>query len=530
MENKNSNSSPITEQVVICFNEETMNMTDIYVKIDHGLNRHATAHIQGMLTKETQDIYVKLAEQTTQISIQLIKSNDIQITFYGLLTNIQTYAEDVGHKSLYFISMQVVSYTQLMDITSQFRVFQDVTMTYKKLIQDVTEPYQAQFQMEAGEFDPLKQFTLQYEETDWAFLMRMASRFYTALLPDISSPFPRFKFGLTQFKHRGSLKQYNYTVNKNIMGYREINANTWIDSTEEIDVTTYQVYFENEGKALRMGDTVLYYGKYLYVNEVIYEIRDHNLYTQVSLTRYDALKRAKFLNHRIQGTSIIGQVVKRTNNQLKLFFPKFETLLLPVEKMNDFEYATVYSAFYCMPEVSDFANLYFPTNEEMDAFVNNSIKQSPRGGYDRRNKMPMLYNAQNPPPFALSEAELADDFVKDVNPFDEISDDPNTKMLITKDGNRIVIRPNSIQIVFQDEKTYLVLKNGKGIKLHTPNDIVFQAEMDIIVNAKNNILITAKDELSLAIGEIKDDALPIPYIDLKGNIIQMEAANDIKMN
>ena len=87
----------------------------------------------------------------------------------------------------YSVFMEAFSYSILFDrkIEKKYRVFQDKNFTYANIIDEINKTYsnkdtQIKYFKEADV--PIGKLVLQYNETDWEFLVRMASHLKTGLL------------------------------------------------------------------------------------------------------------------------------------------------------------------------------------------------------------------------------------------------------------------------------------------------------------------------------------------------------------
>ena len=498
--------SQITEKLIIYYNKNKMLIDNPYVKVDRKLNHHTIAYVSGFVTADLYDYYVLAANKDTKLEIRFVDNNNAnKLLFKGLVSDINCTTEGVMENALYHIEISAISYTYLMDIKSNFTTFQNKDETYKNIVDNIVSKYEkGQCLFLEDSSSKLEKFTIQYQETDWEFIMRMASRFNCALLPDMSADFPRFKFGIKSGTDRGNLEKYNYKVERNIDNFRAAKVNQLVEGINELDFISYCVYFEHEKTVFEIGDKVAFHGIELYVNEIYIEIKDHNMYCLMFLTSENALKRRHYPNSKILGVSIVGQVVERAANMLKLHFVDLEEMP-EIEKMWWFNYTTFYSTFYCMPDKNDFVNVYFPSYADEDAYAINSIKQLPLTGYDRSSSIPMVRSSQvNENGRKRNGISTSSDSSSDesssgnalIDNFDTISNDPDTKFLSTKDGKRIVLRPNSIQIVFTDG-TYVVLNDNDGICVHTPKNIELHANNDIDIIAKNSINVVAGTQIHI---------------------------------
>ncbi len=67
----------------------------------------------------------------------------------------------------------------------------------------------------------LESFVLQYEETDWAFLKRLASRFGSVLVPEVTAASPKVFFGVPECKQHKVERDVFYRVRKT---FHELDA------------------------------------------------------------------------------------------------------------------------------------------------------------------------------------------------------------------------------------------------------------------------------------------------------------------
>ena len=87
----------------------------------------------------------------------------------------------------------------------------------------------------------IEKFILQYRETDWQFLKRLASHFNTGLIPDDKFAKPKFYFGVPKKASKGKLKNFNYRVKKHLGDYR-FSSENYIEDLKETDFILYDNY------------------------------------------------------------------------------------------------------------------------------------------------------------------------------------------------------------------------------------------------------------------------------------------------
>ena len=122
------------------------------------------------------------------------ESDKLSPIFYG--TTETSYAERNGE--VFAVVLNLTNATAQLDIEPKSRSFQNVDMSYRQVVENVlgyTPNASADFNSIADQ--PIQKTIIQYEETDWAFIKRLASMLGISLIPDVTTPFPRFSFGQT---------------------------------------------------------------------------------------------------------------------------------------------------------------------------------------------------------------------------------------------------------------------------------------------------------------------------------------------
>ena len=169
--------------------------------------------------------------------------------FKGIILNITIKAV----MGVYYLEAEAISNTYNMDVKLNSRSFQNKDMTYKALVENVISSYAGADSIHMVPDDKgIEKLIVQYNETDWEFLMRMASRFNTSLVTDATATSPKFWFGIPEGINKGKLEDFNYSVSKRISDFRNSSEN-FIDGIAEDDFIYYEVETD---KILDIGNEV----------------------------------------------------------------------------------------------------------------------------------------------------------------------------------------------------------------------------------------------------------------------------------
>ena len=230
---------------------------------------------------------------------------------------------------------------------------------------------------------------VQYEETDYAFLKRVASMKNQPLIPLVTDAEANvnLSLGLKTGGKSGSIDSKIYKEEKH-MGAALLTKKLGVEGVSDKD---YQMVEVRSREYFDLGTQVSIAGKSLYVysSESKFGVKTnedkanwvgtddtgehtssvfHHIYKLVEEKRFKAPRE---YNEKMIGVSLDATVSKVEKEVLEI------ECTCDGEKPKDpkkFPYATVYSSpngtgWYCMPEEKDSVRLYLPTEDEKDAYA-----------------------------------------------------------------------------------------------------------------------------------------------------------------
>lgn len=337
-----------------------------------------------------------------------------------------------------------------MDIQKKKRSFQNKNMSLQELIFSITNSYgRSDFILNLPN-NPIGRLWVQYEETDWEFVKRIASYYNAGLFPNKTLEGIHY-FVSTPNRDIKNIEINEYTISKLIEDYDLIRENDLPDSNE-FDYIRYQI---SSYEILELGDYISLNEHQFYVSELTYEMEDSILKNTYSLQPKEGQKQLRMYNEKLKGISIEGSVIEVMKDEIKVkfdidkeqekntaYFFKFSTLAASPDG----------SGWYFMPEINDRVRVYFPSNDEKDAFAISCIH--------------------------------------------EIENDPDTKYIATIYGKKIIFTKDSVSISANNQATIVLGKSGGvsisggSISLNASEKITLRAEDSIIISGKNNVDIT----------------------------------------
>ncbi|AZK48579.1 hypothetical protein [Paenibacillus lentus] len=338
-------------------------------RIVRKFNDHARCYISTTMSEEQADLCLRNGTYRDSLLIRKSTEQGNDYLFAGGISNIDIQMEDgIPH-----VTIEGLSRTYEMDRHLESRSFQNKYLTYTDLIRQIANLYpggDAQNEATSPEAT-IGQLIVQYEETNWQFLKRLASRIGTVILPDVVMDAPRVYFGVPDFSWGKVIRSHHYSIIKDRENFLDIQANSDTNSPlGESDFVSYRVH---TNQYCQVGDNVSFKGQMWVVTESVITYESGLIYYEYVLVQRAALRRKVRTNRAIQGVALEGRVMKRGNNMVKVH--------LDIDHDHDergnwwFPYSPEgNNIFHCMPEEGARIKVYFPEGTEKKAIAINSVR------------------------------------------------------------------------------------------------------------------------------------------------------------
>ncbi|MGW9529654.1 contractile injection system protein, VgrG/Pvc8 family [Paenibacillus terrae] len=342
------------------------------LQITRTINDHTFLHITGMLTEEQGAACIGQNMEQEPIVIRQLddQGQSLRRLFHGIVTQMSVNCT----RGVYTFELKAASHSYQMDIKLKKRSYQDIHRTYDDLVTSMVRKYEYGDAIDTvTNYAKLDTFVLQYEETDWAFLKRLASRFGSVLVPEVTAASPKVFFGMPEGKQHKVERDVFYRVRKTFHELDAEKPGERAGSYVTYMIESLQYYALGDLITLPMGQ-----GKELVVVRAVTRLEDGLLRTRYDLQAEQNIRYARYENDQATGISLTGTVLKVQQD--------FVQLQLDIDPKQDpvkacwFPVATRYvaeehSGWYDMPEIGEQVELYLPTHREQDAYVTDSLRQ-----------------------------------------------------------------------------------------------------------------------------------------------------------
>lgn len=409
------------------------------------VNEHGIAQISGYIDSEKEQEYLEIASKDSlwvNIDVFDEKNDNLKTIFTGVLTSLQIKSKN----KLKILTLEIKTATQLMDTTTHIRMYQEPSIQYKNIIKSILDKYPNGNHISTVEHNRnIQNLILQYKETDWEFLKRLASHFETVLIPDVETYGSKFYFGVPKFTDEFVINTNEYKMCKSSERYDlKKGGGVSIKQYDEIE------YIFDSRNLYRVGEKIIFNNMELYVYKIETRFNKDELVHTYYLKTRNGFKVPKCFNNDINGLSLMGNVTSISKTYVTV------KIDLDENKENGgkrwFLYSTVYSSsdgtgWYCMPEVNDRIRLHFPNRDESNAYVISSYHLESLDSSERKN--------------------------------------PDYKSIMNKYKKEILLTPNSL---------ILTNNSGMSIEINDSTGISIKSNKNVYVNASNTINVKSSND------------------------------------
>ncbi|MEX3745997.1 DUF6531 domain-containing protein [Lysinibacillus xylanilyticus] len=428
--------------------------------IKHKGNDHARLYFTGMIAEEQAQKYIQRVNHTDEVVVKF--GRDSAILFSGRIEN----AELQASQGVHYVSVEAVSFTANMDIAKRSRSFQDANMTYVQLIKNIVSAYpNGDYIDQASNGQAIGSIAIQYLETDWEFIKRMASRLHAVVFPDLKGNGARFWLGTPQSRKSITIDHLPSIVRMDVDVYRLITENDGTD-VSEADYTFCE--FEST-EPHELGTMVQFKGSSYVVTARETLLDGGVLKFQYTAQPEKSIRQRLARNLDLIGAAFTGKIIDVTQNTVKIH--------LDIDKSQDqakahwFAYsADANGVMYLMPQIGARAQLHFPSAVEEEAIVISSVRvnpATPEGGQKQTKKMA----------------------------------DTTVKSLATNVGKDVTLGVGDITFSAVDGVLDLKMDDGDGVTFQSNSTIMLAADETLEISGMKELAVEAEEWIAISAKE-----------------------------
>lgn len=454
---------------------------DLYCSV----NQHAKAYVEAIISADDEDAYVEMAleEIVAEISCTDDAGEDVTL-LKGLVTDLSIDSRN-GLKQM---NLTIRSATVLMDLVEYTRTYQNPGFTMSNILDSIGYYPDYNYVMSVGTSAPVEDMIVQYKETDWEFIKRMASRYNSVVLPDYVNGKPWFHFGLPAAKKPHEINDVFYQMHKDVYEFED-KASNRVAAVQEKDAIYYRI---EDREIYRLGDAVAFKGRELRVYSIESHLEGQELVHHYVLKTEAGFGIKQQFNEKMIGASLEGYVINVANDLVQVQL-NVDTVLNQ-SGARWLAFSTVYSSpdgsgWYAMPELGDCIRLYLPTEHENEAYVVSSVNLQATDG--------------------VSRTDPSRKSIKNIN---------GKEILLT--ATQIILTNNQAD---QGNDVTVILDDAEGIHIRCDKDITITSKETVSIQSKESDLgISAQNQVEISDGNGGKIELNEIGLALKGKDVQVQ--------
>lgn len=329
-----------------------------------GVNDHGWAVVEGEAGEDALEQLQGAVAGREQVILARDESGVEQPLFAGIIrtAGLVTY----GGYNRFRIELQTG--TIQMDQVKRSRSFQDVGQTYSQVAQQVASGYEDGAVIPTVGLDkPLGIPVIQYRETDWAFMKRLASWCGGVVVPESHYSYPRLWFGFPERAftctfpedcYTSGISQRYYELGGPAAGYRRADFLYYdVPSSQMCDLGWYTVFK----------------GQEFLICEKWAKLERGELTFTYRLGKPGLGWGRKQYNDKISGMTILGEVLSTERETVRLKLDIDEGWAPGGPYAYTWRPETG-NMMYCMPQAGTRVSLYFPNYDEQAAIAVNCVR------------------------------------------------------------------------------------------------------------------------------------------------------------
>lgn len=419
------------------------------------LNEHAQLHFSALISEKSGKDAGQKETDADRVECYLEDNGKKSPLFKGFFKE----ATATCNSGVYTIEAIFLSDSALLDVKEKSRSFQNINLNYSDIAAEILKDYSGKSLGVTAAKTKIATPVIQYQETDWQFIKRLAACQKTVIVPDAFGNSQLLTFGYPKTGNKTFPADIAHASGKNLEEYYQ----AWL-ADPDVKENDYAVFQIETYQELEIGDKVNFNQQDMCVHTVTASLKGSGLLYSAVLVKEPLLRQNPIYNNKLRGASLAGKVleVKEQTVKLELEIDKKMKRTQKTDEAYPFPFVPpTTDMMYLMPQVGTIAALYIPELREAIPIVTGMLRTN---GADCDN-----------------------------------TSDPDVRYLATEHKQEVKIAPKGIYVTAGNDKLALSLDDEKGVTLASYKKIVLAADKEIALEAKHKIVLDAASQVAMSV-------------------------------
>ncbi len=420
------------------------------------INEHASVRLKGQIPSGKKDEYMQKCWESGWVQVIVVSEKTEHVLFCGIMVGATINV--IGDTCSMELNLQ--SGTVLMDEKKRIRSFQTKKITYGEVLEICNQDYEnVEVNCTFEKEQEIKHFIMQYMETDWEFIKRMASLKHLMVMPECFESGVKYNLGIPEREEISPFEQIEFQIVCDMEEYRKKTK-----AGMNITLSDESSYAWKSREIYKPGCWCKIKGQPHYIWKIESKMTGGELYHTYYMRLKTGLMQQIKYNTNLSGATLFGVVTGVRNDTVQMKMADDENK--GQTELRWFPYASIYSSangsgWYCMPEIGDKVRLYFPSFKDQEAFVVSAYHEA--GSKLRQN--------------------------------------PERKFWRNKEGKEIQLAPGKI-LLTNNNGTYIELSDAEGVKIVSDGPVSLSAGgMLRLFSTNSSIELSAPNKIKLKQGD-----------------------------
>jgi len=413
--------------------------------MDHRLNEHGILNMKVVIKPDMQNDFLHTNYLGQNSRFFTTSDPELSLVFSGKINKVDYKRQD----DVITASIGIISYSIELDEHLMRRSFQNINIKFNSLLDLIIKDTKARFIWQIGSDKELGKPFVQYDETDWEFVKRLASYFNRLVQVSMLSEHADFYFGVRTGENR--------QINEAAILEQGISDVYYKNGGYESNAPRSQYYYLKirHREAWQIGDFANYRNSKLTVIRTQAAFEKGELIFIHTLGADGYLYQRIIYSHQLIGLNLQG-IIRRTEKESI-------TIELDIDRDHDEQAHYLWSwtpevgnLNYIMPEVDSRVILTFPTNDEQDAFASRLLRTNSTSG---------------------------------------IYEQIENKQIVTAEDKTIGLYPNQLMLAGRNFGVSVSLDDQEGIHFNSNKNIRMRASREIQLRGKKVTIVAPNQVL-----------------------------------
>ena len=275
------------------------------------INQHGRMIISGHISDDQEEEYLGLLTGKVWETVQAVgMDGEVKTLFTGIVTDFSVSVLNDQRK----LTLELMTGSILMDEKKHFRSYQNPSVTYEQIFRETAAGYaDSSVSFSKPYSEAPGELVLQYEETDWDFLKRLAGRSHQFLVPDSRMKGVRIYYSIPQGMPFEIPAGSRYTIRKDLGGYR--NKICQGMAVSEADCMEYIIQCREPH---RIGDYASLYGMKCYIYKIQSRYEGGELLHCCYLKREKGIEVPEICNKEMAGCALDARITKVKEDKVQV--------------------------------------------------------------------------------------------------------------------------------------------------------------------------------------------------------------------